>query len=180
MLDMLSPSDWLIFHGGSNDLSSSNMIPKSIRHNAPCLNTMHFGLTPGWSGLVYCSDDIGIMHLWGTGQNSIRINKVLKKFIGNEVQWYSIDHAHFITAKQINLFPTDVTYISCIGNQLFLNNQQSASSNATFSKKKSQSILLPSKIVTKCAIQKALPKPGSFCDTFFMICYNCGLKTIIK
>lgn len=62
--------------------------------------------------------------------------------MGNEVQGYSIDHAHIITAKQINLFPTDVTYISCLGNNLFINNLQAAM-QLFLKKKNSQSSYPP-------------------------------------
>lgn len=63
--------------------------------------------------------------LLGVGQKSIRrvrIHKIMKKFLGSEVQGFSVDYDHNITAKEINHFRLDDTYMSCLRNQLFLNN----------------------------------------------------------
>lgn len=54
------------------------------------------------------------------------MNKVMKKFMSGEVQEFSIDHGHNITAKEINLFRIDGTHMSILGNQLFFNDLQAA------------------------------------------------------
>lgn len=123
-----SPPHWLInFSWRVNWPNFWQYNLQVLIHMAQCTSYRYHALSRNTRLVLFfcCQYDIGIVHFWGVGQKSIRrvrIHKIMKKFLGSEVQGFSVDYDHNITAKEINHFRLDDTYMSCLRNQLFLNN----------------------------------------------------------
>lgn len=100
----LSPPDWFTSYIDLNDfLTIYYLNPFSIQRNTPCKDNVHYGVNPV-SGFVLLPSRYWRYAPFGDGP---------------------IMTIMYIIAKQINLFRTDSTYMSSLGNQQLFYNLQS-------------------------------------------------------
>ena len=129
MVKTLSPPDVLLFHVGSNDLTSDTSAI-SFANTIQCTLYRYNALWPKttlvWSSVLARRywHHVALRDGPKINKKRQRLNRAMKKFMSTEVQGFYIDHDQDISYSDIQLFRQDGTHLSPLGNQVFLNNLQ--------------------------------------------------------